>query len=536
MARRPSNKVAQQALRGPRAPAATAPVAAPVAGTIATTGDGRDITEFFLDRLRPLRDAILVARGAGLELYEEVKRDDRVFTALQQRRLGLVSKPWDVEPGNEEPASVAAAAALKADLERIGWNAICEKMHWGVFWGYAVGECIWESRSDEHGSRWTFASIKVRKARRFRMGADNRLRLMTQDNQLEGEIMPDNKFWLYTAGEDADDYPYGLGLAHWLFWPVYFKRHGLRMWAQAVEKFAGPTAIGKFAAGTSKADQDKLLGALQAIHTDSGVIVPDGTEINLLEMSKAAGADQASLYAAMDRAIATIITGQSTTIEAASNRSQTDTHKDVRDELIQADNDLLCESFAAGPLTWWTAWNFPGAALPIVTRKLEPEEDQELSTRVDKALDEMGWQLTEEQVQERYGNGYVRKVVASPPEVPPPSLRDTSPAARGEESAAGAARSQVTSFADPEIDTLDQFADDMADEWEIVVKPVVDDLMAEGQKTGLKGLLSKIEALLKRLSGPVAATTNDPMVAQVESALLQARAAGFIDGPPKPKG
>jgi phage gp29-like protein len=519
MARRPLNKDAQLGLRAP------APPAAPVAGAIATTGDGRDITEFFLDRLRPLRDAILVARGAGLELYEEVKRDDRVFTALQQRRLGLVAKPWDVEPGGEAPADIAAAEALKTDLERINWDSVCEKMHWGVFWGYAVGECMWEARTDEHGTRWTFGAIKVRKARRFRMGTDNRLRLMTQENQIEGEVLPENKFWVYTAGEDADDYPYGLGLAHWLYWPVYFKRHGLRMWAQAVEKFAGPTAVGKFPVGTSQADQGKLLAALRGIQRDSGIIVPEGTDIALLEMGKAAGADQASLYAAMDRAIATIITGQSTTIEAASNRSQTDTHKDVRDELIQADTDLLCGSFRDGPLTWWTAWNFPGAAVPKVTRELEPEEDQELSTRVDKTLDEMGWALTEEQVQARYGNGYVRK--ASPTASlleggsAPSALTGTSPAK------AGRGGKGALSFSEGEIDTLDQFAEDLTDDWEVVVEPFMEEIKAEVAQGGFKGLLARLKAMIDPKE-------DDPMVAQIEGALLQSRVAGYLDKTTQP--
>lgn len=490
-------------------------------GEIATTGDARDITESFLGRLRPLRDAILLAKGSGLELYEEVKRDDRVFTALQQRRLGLVSKPWDVEPGADDQLSLRAAAALKADLKRVGWDRVCEKMHWGVFWGRAVAECIWAERTDEHGRRWTFDAIKVRKVRRFASGTDGSLRLLTMTNQFDGEVMPERKFWEFSAGEDADDYPYGLGLAHWLYWPVYFKRHSLRMWAQAVEKFAGPTTIGRFPPNASTADQNRLLAALRAVHQEAGIIVPEGTEIDLLETVKSAGADQALLYAAMDRAIATIITGQSTTIEAASNRAQTETHKDVRDELIQADNDLLHGSFQEGPLSWWTEWNFPGAVPPTLTRALEPEEDQEASTRVDEALDRMGWALTEEQVRQRYGNGYVRKSMSVA--LPPSGLLEGKAGATPKPGSSDAA-----SFSEVEPAPRDAIADaaeEAAGEWEMAVGPLADAARALAARS------LSLEELLSALPAALEAVPLDALVEAVAAATLQARVAGRVGAP-----
>jgi phage gp29-like protein len=499
----------------------------PPAGIIATTGNGRDVTEFFLGRLRPLRDAILAAKGAGLELYEEVRRDDRVATALQQRRLALISKPWRVEAGGEDAASVAAAEALRADLERIGWDRVCERMHWGVFWGHAVAELVWEPRSDEWGTRWTWSGIKVRKARRFRVGTDGTLRLMTPADQFEGEILPERKFWTFTSGEDADDYPYGIGLAHWLYWPVYFKRHSLRQWAQAVEKFASPTAVGTFPAGTSEADQKRLLAALRALHQDSGIVAPEGASISLLEMVRGAWADQAALYAAMDRAIATIITGQSTTIEAASNRAQTETHKDVRDELIRADADLLDESFRAGPATWWCAWNFPGAAVPIIKRDLEPEEDVKLAVEIDAALDKMGWALSEERVRERYGEGYVRKAAGPAP---------VAPIATG----SGPAGDAGASFADEEA--ADEAADDDAVDDADAIADFAEVLGRATWRDAVGPVVRAVERLARRASS--LEEVRDGLAALVENgvdherfetdlaqATLQARLAGRLKLP-----
>lgn len=56
--------------------------------------------------------------------------------------------------------------------------------------------------------------------------------------------------------------PYGLGLAHQLYWPVFFKKQGLGFWLRALEKFGAPTGMGVYPAGSDKATQEKLLRAI----------------------------------------------------------------------------------------------------------------------------------------------------------------------------------------------------------------------------------------------------------------------------------
>ena len=60
------------------------------------------------------------------------------------------------------------------------------------------------------------------------------------------------------------------------------------------------------------------------------------------------------------------------------DRYKADVQNSVRQELIKADADLLCESFNRGPARWLTEWNYPGAASPRVFRLTEPEEDLSL--------------------------------------------------------------------------------------------------------------------------------------------------------------
>jgi hypothetical protein len=75
-------------------------------------------------------------------------------------------------------------------------------------------------------------------------------------------------------------------------------------------------------------------------------------------------------------AIAKIVIGQTATTEGTPGRLGSDkTQADVAQKIVEADSDLLCGGFNAGPVKWWTEWNFPGAVPPKVYRHTAPPED-----------------------------------------------------------------------------------------------------------------------------------------------------------------
>jgi len=378
---------------------------------IATTADGRDITQPWVTGLQQPRDPRL-AGAVDWGIYDRIYQDDQVKSTFQQRRLAVVKHTWSVLPGDEDdPRSVEAAEKFAATMMRIGWDRITDKMLYGFFNGTAVAEVMWAPRD----GLLDIDRIKVRHARRFRYDADNRLRLLTTAGGL-GEILPDKKFWVFKAGGSNDDEPYGRGLAEWLYWPVLFKRNGIRFWNTFLDKFGSPTAVGKYRPGTPKSEQAKLLAALQAIATDSGITVPDGMMIELLEAARSGAADYAELCRMMDEAIAKVILSQTMTTQNGSSRSQAEVHQDVKFEVVKSDSDLLCDSFNTDVPRWWTDLNYgPDVASPIVSRPVEQEADTKAQAETDRILDSLGWERTEESFRDVYGDGYVRKSAPKAP-------------------------------------------------------------------------------------------------------------------------
>lgn len=421
----------------------------PNMGEIATTLDGRDITRPFMAPFMLLQpqDSVLQTRGQGdLRIYEELLRDDQIKATLAQRQLAVVSAEWEVEAASERPADTAAADFLREQLHRIRFDDVTAKMFYGLFYGYAVAECLYA----RDGRHVVIEQLRVRNRRRFRFGGDGRLRLVTPQAP-NGEALPDRKFWVYSVGADHDDEPYGLGLAHWLYWPAFFKRNGLRLWLIFLDKFGQPTAKGQYPASASSDDIQKLLDALAAIHTDSGIAIPEGMAVELIEAARSGTADYTGLYDRMNAAISKVVLGHTGSADATPGRlGGEDMARDVRQDIVKADADVICASFNDGPVRWLTQWNFPDAEPPRVWRRTDEGTDLEKQARIDKDLHAIGYRPTLQHVQEIYGQGYEEK----PPEPSRPAGGFPPAFAEGERQAPEVLADRLEREADPHVSAM----------------------------------------------------------------------------------
>lgn len=384
-------------------------IAQPEKKEIATTRDGRDITRGFVEYLPllPSQDKLLLLKGAGdYQIYKEVLRDEQVKACFAQRIRAVISRPWDVKPGGTALKDKKAAEWIREQINNLPFDDITEKMLYGVFYGYAVAEGIWAV----DGSFIVPAKIKVRDRTRFAFAPDMSLRLKTMQN-MNGEILPERKFWHFCTGADHDDEPYGLGLAHWLYWPVFFKRNGIKFWLNFLEKFGTPTVKGTYQSGTSDEEQNKLLNALRDIQNDSAVIMPEGMTAELLEATRSGTADYKSLIEVMDNAIAKVTLGQTASTQGTAGKlGNDDLQGDVRLDIVKADADLVCMSFNSTIVKWLVEWNFPGAALPQVWRIVEEPEDLNQRAERDTKVKALGFKPTLQYVQDTYGGEWEESV------------------------------------------------------------------------------------------------------------------------------
>lgn len=351
-------------------------------------------------------DSVLDRKGQNYEIYDELLRDDQVKSTFQQRRSGLTSKSWHIEPASDSAEDKAAADFIQEQLEKIGFDDITDKMLYGVFYGHAVAEIMWEM----DGGKVGLADIKVRDRSRFKYDRKRRLFLIDSNNP-NGKKMPERKFWTYSVGASHSDNPYGLGLAHSLYWPVFFKRSDIKFWLVFLEKFGMPTTALRMPPGQMNDPRTvaRARAVLAGIQADSGVIIPDDMVVELIEAGRSGTADYSEMVKLMDRAISKVVLSQTMTTDDGSSRSQAEVHRSVGQEVIDADADTIAESFRRTVGTWLTEWNFPNAKPPFLVRDTEPEEDLTARAERDNKVFALGYEPTEEYIQEVYGQGWRKK-------------------------------------------------------------------------------------------------------------------------------
>jgi phage gp29-like protein len=118
------------------------------------------------------------------------------------------------------------------------------------------------------------------------------------------------------------------------------------------------------------------------------------------------------------QAIAKVTLGQTLTSEAAGGQYKAEVQMDVRNDIVKADADLVCESFNRAVARWLTDWNYPGAAYPRVFRRIEDEPDLKPQAERDEIVSRMGFRPTLKYVVDTYGGEWEEKSAELPPTAP----------------------------------------------------------------------------------------------------------------------
>lgn len=327
------------------------------------------------DLLRPT-DEVLQNEGRGdLKIYDEVERDPLAHSVLQKRKLGLIARDWELEPGGkrrqDKKAAELAERVLNGDWG-LSFDKVCLDLLDATLKGRAIAEAIWDIRD----GFLVPVAIKPRNQRRFVFGLDGELRMLNRENSWTGITLPERKFMVHRYGDKLGD-PYGRGLGHQLYWWCFFKRMGVQFWLTFAEKFGTPTVVGKVSTTTSEQEEDVLLEKLENIAQQTAMTIPADAVVEFLEAARSGQVTYPDLVEYCDRMITVAVLGETLTTSEGNSGSRAlgQVHQGVKDEIVDADADLLSATINGQLLTWLTELNFPDAVPPRVWRPRPSEEE-----------------------------------------------------------------------------------------------------------------------------------------------------------------
>lgn len=356
----------------------------PILDKIATVEN--DIFKDYLGKTILNPDKILKSesRGKGIELYEDLLRDPQVRSTLQTRKLTVIGGEWEVVPPSDNADDVKIADYVKSVLLGFNYDTARQSLLSGLVFGFMPAEIMWEY---SEGDVWV-KEIVGKSAKRFTFDLEGNLRLLTLENRIAGEIVPEKKFIVFRNESDSGSY-YGNGLGSSLYWSVWFKKNALKFWLTFAEKFGSPTVIGKYPSGTTEDQQNALLDALEAVQQETAIKIPQTMTIELLEATRTGTINTyQTLYEYMNKDISKVILGHSAAAETTPGRLGNETQaSEIRWDYLKADADALCECQNNSLIRWIVDYNFFGVKkYPKVWIRTEPEADLRALAERDRIL------------------------------------------------------------------------------------------------------------------------------------------------------
>lgn len=410
-------------------------LARPVAG--ASTRAARSIIAGHpADGLTPERLASLLRAAedgdaiAYLELAEQMEeRDLHYLGVLGTRKRQVAQLPIAVEAASDSAEHQAHADLIRTFLARDTLEAEIFDMLDALGKGYSITEIIWNTS----GQRWLPSQLKWRDPRWFEWDRETGEVLLLKGGYdgtggiaQRAPLLP-YKFILHLHPAKSG-LPIRAGLARPVAWSWMFKAYALKDWQAFAEVYGFPFRLGKYDAGASEADIQRLMQAVAGMGVDAAAVIPQSMQIDLIDGKSTGSADlYERLLQYLDRQVSKAVLGQTATTDAdtgglGSGRE----HGEVRADIERADARLLAATLQAQLVKPIIDLNFGfQASYPSLRIGREEEADIEEMTSALSALVPLGLKVGMSTVRDRLGfpDPAADEVVLAAPASPTPENR-----------------------------------------------------------------------------------------------------------------
>lgn len=359
----------------------------------------RNVAEFVtgLDYL-PNPDTILKNNGGNIKVYREMI-DAHLDAVKNKRFASITSRAWTIDgsKGDQKKAKFVEEYLWNIDLR----NVISQMLE-AIGFGYAVHEIVWNTVQTDLGTLILPTAIKDRKQEWFKFDSDSKLLLQTNDGSRRE--MPERKF-LVTRNRPTTANPYGNAVYSRCFWPMAFKKGGLKFWMIFVEKYGMPKAVGKIPPGATDKEQSTFLRMLSGLVRDAVAVIPQTGSVELLETKMSGTNPHSEIVHWADSEISKAWLGETLTTEQTSSggtQAMATVHNDVRADLA-LDDAAMIESSINQLIRWIYEINWPNEKEIPWMNIILPEDLQEARLNRDIKLTQLGVKFNAQYITDIYG-------------------------------------------------------------------------------------------------------------------------------------
>ena len=335
-----------------------------------------------------------VLKKQGISVYDDmVAKDAHIYAVYSTRKLSVALTPWEILPADKSDRSQQIAEFVfdTIDDAKGPFSEDIKQLMDAVGKGFSILEIVWMLKES---GRWkgkymvkelVFHKQKYWFFKDARWHKSNKSVVLYGDQSFTGKPVPWTKLihWAF----DAEDNLYGQAAFKPAYWYSWFKREGWKSWIVFLNKYATPTATGKYPENTAPAKKALLMAALNSIQEETAIIYPDTMDISFLESGQTAAVSYKELSDACNAEMSKAILGATQTVEEGRRGSYalSRAHSEVRRERVMADtveiSDIIQQQLVKRIVDYnWETERYPqfvmrkpaGAlSAPTGTRKVE---------------------------------------------------------------------------------------------------------------------------------------------------------------------
>ncbi|MGK9477910.1 phage portal protein family protein [Melioribacter sp. OK-6-Me] len=374
----------------------------------------------------PDPDPILRKLNMDQTVYKDLRSDEQVGALMARRKNLTKSLDWRIEQGDatdKELELCERALTLLADNKNKIKDIISQSLN-PIFFGYSVFEVTWAQIDG------ALLPVKVQEKPREWFTFDDRNNLLFRTNldyygiPIVGDNI-DPKYaykFILLQNDPGYDNPYGDKALSRCFWPVTFKRGGMRFFSLFVEKYGMPFIFGKLPRGAKPEDHYDLMTKLSNMVQDAVATGPDDSSIQIIEPHSASADLHEKYLQRCDNAIAKAILTNALSVErqGVGSYASTETGADtIESNLSEEDRDFPTELF--NQLFKWIVDINIGSGLYPEFKPFELEDINKDKSERDKNLKEIGLKFTKKYFVNNYNleeDDFELAPVAEPVEAP----------------------------------------------------------------------------------------------------------------------
>jgi len=341
----------------------------------------------------PNPDPVLKKMNKDIAVYKELKTDPHVWSQIQKRKNGILAREWRLDRNGAPARGFRVVEALFQDLDIYD---LIDNVLDCVQYGYQPVELIYEKA----GGMMLPTQIVAKPPDWFCFSENNELLFRTK-TAWHGEPVPARKF-LSPSFCGSYENPYGEPTLARCFWPVTFKKGGLRFWTTFLEKYGIPWPIGKLPRNRKPEEFEDLKDKLENMVQDGVAVIPDDGAVEMLGSSGKSegsqGFERQIMLCNSEISKAQIGSTLTTEIGDTGSYAAAETHLEATSDFYAADKKIV-ENFFNQVIKLIFEINFDAHVYP----KFHIHEEDDSRTALADRDAKLPLKFTPEYYQDKYG-------------------------------------------------------------------------------------------------------------------------------------